>query len=36
MWGKEFGEIVIGNGASLGEPIHAFADFDVNVLVVDE
>ena len=36
MWGKEFGEVVIGNVAGLGEPIHAFADFDVDMLVVDE
>ena len=36
MWGKEFGEAVIGNVAGLGEPIHAFADFNVDVLVVDE
>ena len=36
MWGKELGEMVIGNVTSLGEPIHAFADFDINVLVVDK
>ncbi len=32
---QEFGEAVIGNLAGLGKAIHAFANFQVDVSIVD-
>ena len=36
MWQKEFLEVVIGNVTGLREAVHAFANFHIDVTIVDE
>jgi len=36
MLGKVGNKLVVGNSASLGEAIHAAADFNVDVIIVDK
>jgi len=36
MWQKEFLEVVIGNATGLREAVHAFANFHIDVPIVDE
>ena len=36
MFGEVGNEFVVGYAASLGQTIHAFVDFDVDVSVVDK
>jgi hypothetical protein len=34
MWGKECGEAIICNSSSLGEAVHSFADFDIDMVAM--